>query len=172
MINHPTRLHTPEDLNLKIHTFYCHRIFSAANNTSEITQIFLLNFFSRVYVASHLAKKKLHKCACHLCSIYLPLRLLHVATPKTTKGFCLIFWRMFFTKICGSTSVKSVTIMIIIMNTLHSNLQSFSLTLEHTFQTYVKLKTLERKNCVEYNPQSPHLRYLNKGKIMFRFIFC
>jgi len=64
---------------------------------------------------------------------------------------------MFFTKICRSTSVKSVTMMIIITNTLHANPQLLSPKFEHTFQTYVKLKMLERKNCVEYKPQSPQI---------------
>jgi len=48
-----------------------------------------------------LAKKKLHKYACHLHNIYLPVRLLHVATPKTIKGFCLIFYGCFLLKFVG-----------------------------------------------------------------------
>lgn len=43
-----------------------------------------------------LAKKKIHKYACHLRNIYLPVRLLHVATPKTIKEVLLISWWMFF----------------------------------------------------------------------------
>jgi len=40
MINNPTRLHIPEDFNLKIHTFYERQFFGAANNISEITHFF------------------------------------------------------------------------------------------------------------------------------------
>jgi hypothetical protein len=47
--------------------------------------------------------------------------------------------------------------MTIIANTLHANLQLLSPKFEDTFQTHVKFKMLERKKCVECNPQSPQI---------------
>lgn len=55
------RLYIPEDLNLKIHTFYVRHLFSAANNTSEIRQIFKINFCQMCVMRAILARSKWKK---------------------------------------------------------------------------------------------------------------